>query len=176
MHPEVTGFLNRMKVSRPDAFSVRRVLEAGSLDVNGTPRSYFKDATEYVGVDWRPGPGVDKVSLMHEYNGHAPEHFDTVISTEMLEHDPHWESSLVKMIGLLKPGGNLIVTAAGRERDPHCIETSPKAGYYNGLDLQQLLQAVTGKTMWMRVRWAHIHAEDDPVAKDVRVAAFGKMG
>ena len=59
-------------------------------------------AREYVGLDWRPGPGVDVVSLVHEYK--PGRHFDTVISTEMLEHDPHWRESVQRMIELVKPG------------------------------------------------------------------------
>ena len=38
--------------------------------------------TEYIGLDWRPGPGVDVVGLVHEYQ--PGRLFDTVISTEML--------------------------------------------------------------------------------------------
>jgi hypothetical protein len=170
MHKEVGEFLARVRALAPKAFEARKVFEAGSFDVNGTPRPLFQPGTEYVGVDWRPGPGVDKVSLIHEYSGHPSGHFDVAISTETFEHDPHWAHSLTRMIDLVRRGGHLIVTAAGPGRDPHCVETAPKKGYYAGIALEQLLRVVTGKT-----RWSVIYAEDDPVAQDVRVAAFEKL-
>ena len=88
-------------------FNSDRILECGSLDVNGSLRVFFEDK-EYIGVDWRPGKGVDCVSLIHEYRDKPDEYFDLVISTEMLEHDPHWKKSIQRMLDLLKIGGNLI--------------------------------------------------------------------
>lgn len=170
MHKEVGEFLSRVCALAPKVFEAKKVFEAGSFDVNGTPRPLFKQCVEYVGVDWRSGPGVDKVSLIHQYGGHPHGYFDVAISTETLEHDPHWELSLAKMIDLVRPGGSVIVTTAGPGRDPHCIETAPNPQYYGNLKLFTLLAGVAG-----RARWASVHAEDDPVAKDVRVAALGKM-
>lgn len=46
---------------------------------------------------------------------------DMVISTEMLEHDPYWALSLEWMYDVLKPGGLLLITAAGDGRPPHGI-------------------------------------------------------
>ena len=170
MHKEVADFLTRMKAAHPNVFLAQRVLEAGSLDVNGTPRPFFPLAEEYVGVDWRMGPGVDKVSLMHEYCGRPFGYLDVAISTEAFEHDPYWAFSFMRMIDLVRPGGAIIVTAAGLEREPHCLETSPKAGYYKGLAPQQLLEVAL-----KQARWKSVLVEDDPVAKDVRLMAVGKI-
>ena len=62
------------------------------------------------------------VSLVHEYQ--PGRHFDTVISTEMLEHDPHWRESVQRMIELVKAervrlGRPLIITCAAPGRGEH---------------------------------------------------------
>jgi hypothetical protein len=89
-----------------------RVLEVGSLDVNGTVRSVLeKAAASYHGVDIRPGPGVDEVldvSRLTERFG--PKAFDLVASTEMLEHCHDWQEALGQMLGVLEPGGLLLLT------------------------------------------------------------------
>lgn len=85
-------------------------LEVGSYNVNGTVRPLFHGA--YIGVDMRPGPGVDQVAtagnLPFESNS-----FDVVISTEMLEHDPRPWASIPEMARVLRPAGVLILTARG---------------------------------------------------------------
>ena len=113
MHLEVKEWLGELQKQHPEAFACDSVLECGSYNVNGSVRGLFT-AREYVGLDWRPGPGVDVVSLAHEYR--PGRHFDTVISTEMLEHDPHWRESVQRMVELVKPGGWLIITCAAPGR------------------------------------------------------------
>ena len=120
MHQEVMDWLRTIKESAPDIFEHSRVLECGSLNVNGTPRPLFEEC-EYVGVDWRDGPGVDVVSLTHHYMDN--DGFDVVISTEMLEHDPYWLVSISNMVSLLRPGGDLILTFGGINRPKHELKT-----------------------------------------------------
>jgi SAM-dependent methyltransferase len=105
-----------------------RILEVGSYDVNGTIRPWFKEAREYVGVDWRPGPGVDVVSLAHEMQFPAP--FDFVCSASMLEHDPHWQKSLTRMTELVAPGGYLALSWGAMENPQHNNETAPDGGFH----------------------------------------------
>lgn len=87
-----------------------RTVEVGSYDVNGSVRSLFPDA--YVGVDMRPGPGVDVVAL-----GSALPFVDgwarVVVSTEMLEHDPTPWLSVAEMARVLDAGGHLLLTGRG---------------------------------------------------------------
>ena len=52
--------------STSEAFVCDSVLECGSYNVNGSVRDLFA-VREYIGLDWRPGPGVDVVNLVHEY-------------------------------------------------------------------------------------------------------------
>jgi SAM-dependent methyltransferase len=138
MHKQVMQFLSSVKEQYPALFRGTRVLECGSLNINGTPRVFFEEPAEYVGLDWRPGPGVDVVSLAHEYYGHPDDHFDVVISTEMLEHDPHWMHSIHRMTQLVKPGGALIITCAGPGRAEHETYTSPESGYYRVISAMEL--------------------------------------
>ncbi len=99
------------------------VLEVGSFDVNGNVRPLFHSCEKYIGVDWREGPNVDKICLGHElrYMGC----FGAVISSSMLEHDPHWEKTIPNMVRMLRNDGVLILSwgAAGNPR--HCAPSCP---------------------------------------------------
>lgn len=92
--------------------SVGRVLEVGSYDVNGSPRSVFQsDSTEYIGVDMRAGNGVDVVHDAEKLLELWPvESFDTIICCECLEHTIHPWLIVDSMRSLLKPGGYLYVS------------------------------------------------------------------
>ncbi len=142
MHTEVIEFLEEARQRYPKAFKAKRVLECGSYDINGSPRRFFQSSTEYIGIDHREGPGVDEVGLAHSYRGRPDGYFDTIISTEMLEHDPYWNWSLGRMTELLAPGGYLILTVAGPERKPHEVYCAPLEGYYRNLTLTEVISAV----------------------------------
>lgn len=85
------------------------VLEVGSYDVNGSVRAFFAGC-DYIGVDMREGPGVDRVAEASALPFDAGT-FDVVVSTEMLEHDAAFWLSLPEMARVLKPGGHLLLTA-----------------------------------------------------------------
>lgn len=87
-----------------------RVLDIGSLDVNGSPRSLFKDADEYIGIDFRKGPGVDRVMDAHDIpdNNNWFMNFDTVICMNTLEHDSEFWETLLNINWVLKDDGYLI--------------------------------------------------------------------
>lgn len=169
-----------MKLTAGAAFSAERVLECGSYDINGNPRKYFADAKEYIGIDWRPGPCVDKVSLVHDYKDKPNGYFNFVIATSLLEHDPHWEESINRMVDLLAPGGSLLITCGGLGFHQHELETSPgftrglKANdsgvWYRNLTANEIVSAVTSAG-----RFRRIHVEDDPRLKDVRLFATELM-
>ena len=128
MHEKVINFLNKLKNRYPQKFKNVRVCEFGSLDINGSCRDFFENC-DYVGVDWREGKGVDVVSLAHEFK--PKEKFNVVISTEMLEHDKYANKSIWNMIDLLRPGGLLIITCAGKSRNRHEIECGVGRHYKN---------------------------------------------
>ncbi len=124
MHQEAAKFCEDIQRRSPFFFTGQRVLEVGSLCINGSVRDLFDDS-EYTGIDLVPGPGVDQVihvmGLMEPTNA-----FDVVVSTEALEHDRLWRDSLLRMFGLLKPGGLLLITCATDGRPEHGTAATDK--------------------------------------------------
>jgi SAM-dependent methyltransferase len=90
----------------------------GSMDVNGSIRPLFSHAGHYIGIDFRGGPGVDFVMNAHQIE-FPDSRFDVVISTEMLEHDDEFWSSMREMGRVLRRGGVLMITARGNGFMPH---------------------------------------------------------
>lgn len=107
-------------------FRNTRVLEVGSLDINGSVRRLFEDC-DYVGLDVANGPGVDVVCEGQRYD--APESsFDVVLSCEAMEHNPYWVDTFKNMIRLCRPGGVVIMTCATTGRPEHgTARSSPGA-------------------------------------------------
>jgi len=90
------------------------VLEVGSYQENDIVRDLLVNATSYLGVDLREGPGVDLVIEPGRafYDQHEAT-FDTVVCCEVLEHDRRPWVTLDGMATALKPGGILLVTCRG---------------------------------------------------------------
>lgn len=113
MHSSVIRYVT--EVVRACDLEGKRVLEIGSMDVNGSVRPIFK-TDDYLGTDMQPGPGVDKV-----INAHAlvlgikgmEESFDVIVCCEMLEHDDQPWLTLSNAYECAKDGGFLILTARG---------------------------------------------------------------
>jgi hypothetical protein len=91
--------------------SCRSILEAGSLNVNGSPRGLFAGA--YHGIDLQAGKGVDEVLPASEAGAKYPGRFQVILSTEMLEHDPEPWLSLASLSQCVPPRGLLLLTARG---------------------------------------------------------------
>ena len=137
-HKEQRNFCERVKGRFPDDFNEKKVLDVGSLDVNGNNR-YLFDGCDYTGIDLGPGNNVDIVCPAHELEGL----YDTIISTEAFEHDRYIKDSLKNIISnLLRPGGLFLFTCAGEGRAEHgTINCSPKDApftndYYQNLSKQ----------------------------------------
>ena len=116
MHREQQDFCERVKNSFPEFFKNVSVVDFGSLDINGS-NCYLFEGGRYLGIDIGPGKNVDLICRAHEYN--PEEQHDTVISTEMLEHDEFWEKSLEKMYEVARPGGLVFFTCATTGRLEH---------------------------------------------------------
>ena len=114
MHAEAWNYL---EIESRKLQAGLRVLEFGSHDVNGSPRSLFMNCTEYVGVDIWAGAGADWVGRAQDFDGEG--RFDVVISVEAMEHDPDARGQIASAWRALKPGGVLIITAAAEPREPH---------------------------------------------------------
>jgi SAM-dependent methyltransferase len=128
-------------------------LDVGSADINGNNRYLFEKA-HYTGLDVLPGSNVDVVSPCHLYK---PEKlFDTVISTECLEHDMHWKDTLKAIHSFLHPGGLFVFTCATTGRAEHGTRRRHRktslhnklddpvwADYYRNLTAEDILKALT---------------------------------
>lgn len=114
MHDSVLAFAAAKVVEH--GLASRKTLEIGSLDVNGSTRTMFSG--EYLGLDLRPGPGVDLVA-----SGHAvpleEASVEVVVCTEVLEHDPAYWRTLSEIRRVLVPGGHLILTTRGNGFGEH---------------------------------------------------------
>jgi SAM-dependent methyltransferase len=144
MHTEPWELTAKVKAKYPKYFDNSTVLEVGSLNINGSVRSFFTNCT-YIGLDLGEGPGVDVVCPIHEY---SPADFDVVISTEMLEHDVHWQESLAAMVNKIKPGGLFVFTCAGPNRHEHGTKrTTPgdapfTTDYYRNISIDDFKSVV----------------------------------
>lgn len=115
-HEQQMNFFKQVKQAYPYYFNEQRVLEVGSLNLNGTVRDFFTNC-EYLGIDLGPGPGVDLVINGDEYI--EPNHYSVTISTESFEHNPTWRETFANMYGNTCPNGLIIFTCASTGRAEH---------------------------------------------------------
>src|SRR5262245_46874864 len=154
-HPEQQAFVASVRERYPLAFEPprRRALDVGSLDINGNNRMFFHDPVFVLGVDVVPGANVDLVHPAHALT-FSDGFFDTIISTECLEHDLHWCDTLRNCYRMLRSGGLMVLTCAGPGRPEHGTERSkphdapglPWPWYYRNLSADDLTQALSPLT------------------------------
>lgn len=116
-HREQLDFVAAARRLFPAHFRGMDVLEIGSLDINGTIRSFF-EGCRYVGIDVAPGPGVDVACQGQDYDAPA-QSFDVVISCEVMEHNPYWRETFANMARLVRPDGLVLMTCAAPGRPEH---------------------------------------------------------
>lgn len=122
-HQEQKDFLTYVKNKFPNKFKNCRVLDIGSLDINGNNRYLFSDY-EYIGLDIGEGKNVDIVCRGHEYKD--DDKFDIIVSSECFEHDEFWELTIKNSVNLLKSDGIFLFTCATTGRPEHGTKrTSP---------------------------------------------------
>lgn len=117
MHREQRDFCEQVKRIFPSMFKEKKVLDVGSLDVNGTNRYLFEEC-KYTGLDLGEGKNVNVVCPGHLYN-ELDGSFDTIISTECFEHDIHFPETLKNIIRLLRSGGLFLFTCGTIGRAEH---------------------------------------------------------
>jgi SAM-dependent methyltransferase len=123
-HQQQLDFIKSVKDQLPEYFKGTKVLEVGSLNINGSVRQFF-EPDQYIGCDLGEGAGVDIVCRGHELP-YPNESFDVVISCECFEHDRHWEKTFQKMVDLVRKGGLVIFSCATIGRPEHgTTRTSP---------------------------------------------------
>lgn len=145
-HPTQQQYCEDIKIRFPQFFKGIKVLDIGSLDVNGSNRHLFENC-DYTGLDVADGKNVDVICVAHEYEPGLL--FDVVMSTNALEHDIHYKLTLKRMVKLTKPGGFMFFTACHLlkehgtlRRAPDSSNTSkmdPKwANYYKNLNISDI--------------------------------------
>jgi SAM-dependent methyltransferase len=127
-HTEQRNFCKSVKAKYPDFFKNKKVLDIGSLDINGSNRDLFENC-DYTGLDVGEGKNVDIISIGHLFNG-PDNHFDTIISTEVFEHDMFYEETIKNVMRMLKPGGLFLFTCGAPGRPEHGTKrTTPHDSY-----------------------------------------------
>jgi SAM-dependent methyltransferase len=119
-HPQQHFFVSGVKQFLPDFFKGKRVLEIGSLNLNGSVREFFEGA-QYIGLDIGEGRDVDIVCPGQDY-GEKAESFDVVISCEAMEHNPAWSRTWLNMLRVTKPDGLVVMSCATTGRKQHGTE------------------------------------------------------
>ena len=124
-HQQQFNFVSRCQQRYPNAFFKAKVLEVGSLDINGSVRQFFTDC-DYLGIDVGEGKGVDLVCQGQEFKGKSNS-FDTAISCECFEHNPYWIKTFENMHRVVKQGGLVVMSCATTGRPEHGTKrTSPQ--------------------------------------------------
>lgn len=148
-HSTQQDFINYVKEKFPDHFENSKVLEVGSLDINGSMRSFFSNC-DYLGIDVGEGKGVDLVVQGQEYD--APDNtFDVCSSGECFEHNPYWAETFSNMVRMCKSGGLVFFTCATTGRPEHGTSKTDKNSspltvnigweYYRNLDEQDFRES-----------------------------------
>lgn len=110
----MTPFLRGMMEATVQTFSLPTpIVEVGSYHVPGQEglielRSLFRNR-EYVGIDMRPGPGVDRVENVEKLSLRS-QSVGTVIALSTFEHVRHFWKGIDEVKRILKPEGVLIVS------------------------------------------------------------------
>lgn len=82
-----------------------RVLDIGAF---GMP-SYAKYFTNRIGMDIKPGSGVDVVGSVYS-TPFSDNEFETILCLSVLEHLEHPSKAIAEMKRILKPGGKILVS------------------------------------------------------------------
>lgn len=121
-HPQQFQFVESVRVEYPDNFYNAKVLEIGSLNINGSVRWLFADCN-YLGVDVGQGKDVDLVCEGQKLD-HPDNTYDTTISCECFEHNPYWAETFKNMHRMTKVGGLVLFSCATTGRPKHGTKSS----------------------------------------------------
>ena len=96
----VTAYKNCAEFAHKYCHKGMRVLDVGSMNVNGTVKPIF-EGCDYVGMDIEEGSNVDVVQepWVFPFKDNS---FDCVVSTSCLEHDPKFWVTVKEMMRVSK--------------------------------------------------------------------------
>lgn len=108
MHRESYQLMEKML--RRCQFERAKVLDVGSLDVNGNFRSMIVNrGWQYTGTDMAKGPNVDIVADDPFHYPFTDGAFDVVMSGSTMEHVTAFWRWLPELVRLVRPGGFLAI-------------------------------------------------------------------
>jgi SAM-dependent methyltransferase len=88
-----------------------RILELGSMDVNGSLRQFAPKDCIYTGVDLEPGKNVDMVVEAGRSLPFEDGAFDFILASSVFEHDPTFWVTFLDCARLLREDGHLYINA-----------------------------------------------------------------
>jgi SAM-dependent methyltransferase len=130
MHREAFNFVRREIAD----LMFERVVEFGSLNINGTIRGTFR-TYNYHGIDLQAGPGVDEIADACWWE--APEQVDAIACCEVLEHAAEPARIVRNAWRNLRRGGLFVMTCATDPREPHsAVDGGPlrPSEHYQNID------------------------------------------
>jgi len=87
----------------------------------GSPyQRFFAPGRRYIRGDVTPGAGIDRLLPADGMTNEPAESYDTVLSSQVLEHVPDPGAYLAECWRILKPGGRLILTTHGMCEEHGC--------------------------------------------------------
>lgn len=89
-----------------------KILDVGSLNVNGSLRDYAPGESTFVGLDIEAGDGVDVV--LDKPQAPFPfedKSFDVIVSTSCFEHDQMFWKTFLEMVRTVKSDGYIYINA-----------------------------------------------------------------
>lgn len=131
-----------------------KVLEIGSLDINGSQKTYDFLGTnkswremigceEYIGIDLIKGREVDQVMDAHDL-AWKDNYFDLVLCMNMIEHDSDIQQTLREGYRVLKPGGLFLLTTVDETHPEHMEEQAAELNLpYNHITEKALSDMVS---------------------------------
>ena len=116
-HPQQFEYIESVRSKFPKNFFNAKVLEVGSVNINGSIRMLFSNC-DFLGIDLAPGPDVDLVCEGQKLD-HPDGTYDTIVTAECFEHNPFWVETFENMYRMIKPNGLIIMTCATTGRPEH---------------------------------------------------------
>lgn len=116
-HPQQLNYFSSLAFQYPEYFNNAKVVEIGSLNLNGSVRDIFLNC-DYIGYDLKIGDGVD-VAEQGQLISLETAYADTSISAECFEHNPFWVETFSNMLRLTRPGGMVTFSCATIGRQEH---------------------------------------------------------
>ena len=166
----------KKELQREEVFELS-VLEVGACNENGSIRPLVESLKpkKYVGVDIQKGPGVDVICDVSQLTARfGVNHFDVVISTEVLEHIQDWSKAISQLKSVLKPNGVLILTTRSLGCPYHAFpldfwryEEEDMKEIFSACSIERLEKDPLLAGVFVKVRKPHSFSEKSP--RDVRL-------